>query len=103
MFWVDQSLLRYVPKGGSGIFSGGRYAGLQAHLSFTLDPEWIHGVPDKEIPHPLWKKELLIQQVQEAIARKYVPSIGFALYEDGTPLPQTLELMKALRVAIRGV
>ena len=102
-FWVDQSLLRYLPKGGSGIFVGGRHKGLQAHQSFPLEEYgWIHNRPNEEISRPVWDKDLLVIQVKEAIERKFVPSMAIAVYEDGTASPQTLELLRALREAVKG-
>jgi len=102
-FWVDQSLLRHLPQGGSGIFTGGRHEGLQAHQSFALETKgWIHNTPNEDITAPLWDKDLLVKQVKDAIERKFVPSMGIAVYEDGTASPQTLELLRALKEAVRG-
>jgi acylphosphatase len=101
-FWIDQSLLRYLPKGGSGIFTGGRHEGLQAHQSFPLEVKgWIHNMPDEEISAPVWDKDSLVKSVKEAVERRFVASMAIAVYEDGTASPQTIELLRALRKAVR--
>lgn len=103
--WLrDQSHIRYLPKGGDGILTGGRQAGLQAHVCFCLEKGsgWGHSRPDTEVGPPGWEKDEFIKMIRECIERKCAISINLEVYEDGTPSPKSLELMKALRKAIRG-
>jgi hypothetical protein len=100
-FWIDHSLLRYLPKNGSGVFSGGRHEGLHAHQSFALEAKgWIHNTPNEDITRPLWDKDLLVKQVKDAMERRFVPSLAIAVYEDGTASPETLDLLRSLRAAV---
>lgn len=98
---TDQSHLRHLPKGGSGILTGGRQNGLQSHMCFPLDG-WIHLKPDTDIGPPTYERDEFIRMINDAVERRNVPSIAIEVYEDGTASPQTLELMRALRIAIRG-
>lgn len=99
---MDQSILRYLPKGGNGIFIDGPQKGLQAHCCFPLErgSSWGHIQPNTEIPPPNWEKDEFIKMIKDCIERKLVPSINLEVYEDGTPSPRSLELMRALRKAI---
>jgi len=101
---MDQSILRYLPKGGDGIFTGGPQNGLQAHCCFPLErgSTWGHTKPNTEIPSPNWEKDEFIKMIKDCIERKFIPSINLEVYEDGMPSPRSLELMKALRKEIKG-
>lgn len=101
-YWVDESLLRDLPQGGSGIYQGGRHEGLQAHQCFPLEsPGWIHNRPDSEISAPSWDETNLIKRMKDAGERKFVPTLAIEVYEDGTASERTLQLLDAIKVVTK--
>ena len=102
-YWVDQSLNRYLPRGGSGLYMGGRQAGLQAHQCFPLEsPGWVHNRPDSDISAPIWDESSLITHMKDAAERRFVPTLAIEVYEDGSASPLTLQLLNSVRSAIKG-
>ncbi len=102
-YWVDDSLNRYLPAGGSGIYTGGRQAGLQAHQCFPLEsPGWVHNRRDSPISSPIWNEVSLIPRMKDADSRNFVPTLALEVYEDGSASEQTLRLLEAVRKAIKG-
>lgn len=102
-FWVDHSLLRNLPKGGSGVFNGGRQSGLQAHQCFPLEtPGWIHNRANEPISAPTWDQQVLVKLMKEAAERRFVPTLALEVYEDGTASEPTVELLRNMKRAISG-
>ena len=58
-------------------------------------------MPDEDISALVWDKESLVRRVKQAVERRFVPSIAIAVCEDGTASPQAIELLRALRNAVR--
>jgi hypothetical protein len=82
---------------------GGAQAGLQPHGTIFIDGAWHHFRPDTEIGPQRFTTENLIDYIKKCIERKMVLTINFNIYQDGSVSPITLEQMKAVRKAIRGV
>ena len=81
---------------------GHPHAGLQAHTNFPLEARWGHIDPNTPIAPPRYSEEQLVDMVRDGIARRSVLSVNMEAYEDGTVSPASLELMRAVRRAVRG-
>jgi hypothetical protein len=81
----------------------GPQGGLQPHGTIFIDGAWHHFRPDTEIGPQRFSTEALIDYAKKCIDRKLVLTINMCIYQDGTVSPVTLEQMKSLRKAIRGV
>jgi len=94
----------FLPKGGSGRFTGGPQAGLQAALTWMLEPgNWCHLEPDKEILPPIYSKERLTRFMRGCVARRIVPMINLEAYQDGTPGPASVELLRSVGESLRSM
>jgi len=92
----------FLPKGGSGVSTGGPQCGLQAALTWMLEPgNWCHLDSDKEILPPIYSKERLTRFMRGCVARRIVPMINLETYQDGTPGPASVELLSAVGESIR--
>jgi hypothetical protein len=89
--------------GSAGIFSSGAQQGLLAHGSFTLDgPDWGIYKPETKITGPFFTPDHAAEMVKDASARGQVLSFNLLMYEDGNVNPKSLDVMRAVRKAIRG-
>jgi hypothetical protein len=89
--------------GGNGIYKQGRHKGLQAHGCFILDgPDWGVFRPDTIIQPPQLNHDQIVSMVEEAVARKIVPSFCLLMYEDGAFSEKSLEAMRLVRKIARG-
>jgi hypothetical protein len=89
--------------GSGGIFTSGGQQGLLAHGSFTLDgPDWGVFKPETKISGPFFTPDHAAAMVRDASARGQVLSFNLLMYEDGSVSPKSLEVMRAVRKAIRG-
>ena len=91
------------PVGGDGIFPTGPQKGLFAHGMFILDgPDWGINHPETKINQPRFSADGAAGLVQRASARGQTLSFDLLMYEDGSVSPNSLEVMRAVRRAIRG-
>ena len=91
------------PVGSDGIFPTGPQKGLFAHGMFVLDgPDWGINHPDTKIKQPAFSAEKAVGLVQRAAERGQTLSFNLLMYEDGSVSPESLEVMRAVRKAIRG-
>jgi hypothetical protein len=92
----------YLPIGGSGRFTGGPEAGLQATITTTNEGyDWGHIQPETAIPAPRLSTAKMIELMQKAAARRVVPVLNLEVYQDGMPSPEAIEEFKAIRAAIQ--
>ena len=75
--------------------------GLQWHGLFMLEGVWGHGRPDTEMESPTVSEAELINYVKACMANSGVLSINMGIFQDGQVGSKSLEVMQALRKAIR--
>ncbi|MDB4584732.1 alpha-L-fucosidase, partial [Draconibacterium sp.] len=85
-----------------GVFPCGKYKGLMAHTCFPLEKRWGHIDWNTTIASPKYSIEQLIEWVQYAQQNSYPLSINLEMYEDGSASAESLELLKKVRMKIRG-
>jgi hypothetical protein len=86
-----------------GIFPAGPQKGLFAHGMFVLDgPDWGINGPDIKINPPAFSAERAVGLVRRAAERGQTLSFNLLMYEDGSVSPTSLEVLRAVRKAIRG-
>lgn len=91
------------PLDSDGIFPAGPQKGLFAQGMFVLDgPDWGINHPDTKINKPCLTPRRAVELVQKASARGQTLSFNLLMYEDGSVSPDSLEVMRAVRKAIRG-
>jgi hypothetical protein len=91
------------PLAGDGIFQDGPKKGQYAHGMFVLDgPDWGIHKPDTKIQKPCLDPKQAVEAVQKASARGQALSFNLLMYEDGSVSPASLEVLRAVRQAIRG-
>jgi len=90
-----------LPADGTGIYSSGPYAGLQAHTNFILERDWPHSRLDTEISPPRYPRDQFVSDMRAAIAHGIVPSVNLEIYQEGEVGPASLEYMRAVRAAIK--
>ena len=89
--------------GSDGIFPTGPQKGLFAHGMFVLDgPDWGINHPDTKINKPCRTSRQAVELVRKASARGQTLSFNLLMYEDGSVSPDSLEVIRAVRKAIRG-
>jgi hypothetical protein len=89
--------------GSAGIFTSGGQQGLLAHGSFPLDgPNWGVYKPETKITGPFFTPGDAVAMVRDASARGQALSFNLLMYEDGSVSPKSLDVMRAVRKAIRG-
>ncbi len=94
----------FLPKGGSGRFTGGPQTGLQAALTWMLEPgNWCHLDSDKEILPPIYSEDRLTRYMRGCVARRIVPMINLETYQTGTPGPASVELLRAVGESLRNI
>ncbi len=75
--------------------------GMQWHGLLMLEGTWGHGSPDTEMESPTISADELINYVKGCMANGGVVSINMGIYQDGKVGSKSLEVMQALRKAIR--
>ena len=101
-FWESQyEDLDYLPVGGTGRYTGGPQAGLQAEVLALINGDWGHFKKDEPIRAPRLPADEIIHRMQDAISRKEVPLLDVEVYQDGTTSPETLRLFQQIRQAIQ--
>ena len=92
--------LEFLPAGGTGRYTGGPQAGLQAEITAVINGAWGHSKVDQPITPPQLSANDLVSKLKDAISRKAVPLLDIDVYQDGTISPQTLLLFETARKAI---
>jgi hypothetical protein len=70
---------------------------------FVLDgPDWGINHPDTRINQPVFSAETAVGLVRRAAERGQTLSFNLLMYEDGSVSPESLNVMRAVREAIRG-
>ena len=91
------------PVGGNGIFPAGPQKGLFAHGMFVLDgPDWGINHPDTRINQPAFSADQAVGLVRRAAERGQTLSFNLLMYEDGSVSPASLDVLRAVRKAVRG-
>lgn len=85
----------------NGIFQAGLQKGLQAHGCFIFEKRWGHIDVNTPIPKPKYDLKQLTALVRQAQEHRYPVSINLEMYEDGSVSPDSIELLKRLRSAVR--
>jgi hypothetical protein len=93
--------LTFLPVGGTGRYSGGPQAGLQAEITVIVNDSWGHFKRDQPISSPRLSEDEFVSKLKDAISRKAVPLLDVEVYQDGTISPQTLQWFQAARKVIR--
>lgn len=90
----------FLPIGGTGIYTGGPQAGLQATITTPNERgNWCHDEPHSPIPLPRYSTIDMINKFKECIVRRNIPVINLEVYQDGTPSGAALEEFDAIRKA----
>lgn len=98
-----QSEAQHLPVGGSGYFINGGQQGLKATFCGQLEKgDWTHTPLNTAISAPVLNAASLIEIIKEGIKRKNTAILNVSVYQDGTPSPETLDLLQQLRKAISG-
>jgi hypothetical protein len=92
--------LAFLPIGGTGRYTGGPQAGLQAEITAIVNGNWGHFKSDQPIGPPRFSDEDFVSKLKDAISRKEVPLLDVEVYQDGTISPQTLQQFQIARKAI---
>ncbi|HEY2859480.1 MAG TPA: hypothetical protein VGJ21_13755, partial [Terracidiphilus sp.] len=92
--------LEFLPAGGTGRYTGGPQAGLQAEITAVINGAWGHFKMDQPIAPPRLSADDLVSKLKEAASRKAVPLLDLDAYQDGTISPQTLLLFQTARKAL---
>ena len=93
--------LEFLPVGGTGRYTGGPQAGLQAETTVVVNGSWGHFKSDQPIGPPRFSVDDFAAKLKDAISRKAVPLLDVEVYQDGTTSPETLKLFEAIRTEIR--
>ena len=110
--WIKPKLTEYqayyggegsssFPRLDEGVYPSGGREGLQAHGCFILEKEWGHIKKDTPIPAPRYDLERLSAMIKRAQQGRYPLSINLEMYEDGSVSPESMELLKQLKQAVR--
>ena len=93
----------FLPVGGTGRYTDGPQAGLQASFCGTMEPgDWTHTQPDTNLPDPHFTLERMATVYRDAISRRNVPIMNMLISQDGDLSPATLRLFTGLRKQIKG-
>ena len=84
-----------------GTFPSGPQQGLLAHGCFIFESKWGHIQPNTVIPKPKYSLKKLTSLVRKAQEEQSPLSINLEMYEDGSVSPDSVALLKQLKVAIR--
>jgi hypothetical protein len=91
------------PFGSNGIFTSGPQKGLFAQGMFVLDgPNWGIDKPNEVINEPVLSLAEAIALVKKASAHGQTLSFDILMYQDGSISQASLQVMSAVRKAIRG-
>jgi hypothetical protein len=93
--------LAFLPVGGTGRYTGGPQKGLQAEITALINGDWGHFKKDEPISPPRLSADQILPLLHDALIRKEVPLLDVEVYQDGTASPQTIELLKTVRNAIK--
>ena len=93
-------LHKFLPIGGSGRYTSGPQAGLQAEVLAILNDDWGHFKANQPIGAPRMSTELLLARMKDAIRRREIPILDLEVYQDGTADPDTLKRLQAVRNAV---
>ena len=91
----------YLPVGGTGRFTGGPQEGLQGQITTIVNGDWGHFKMDTPIDPPHDSTVDMIQKIRDSMARRNVPLLDVEVYQDGTISPETLQMFKEIRHAIK--
>ncbi|HEX3572042.1 MAG TPA: alpha-L-fucosidase [Acidobacteriaceae bacterium] len=92
--------LEFLPAGGTGRYTGGPQAGLQAEITAVINRDWGHFKMNQPIAPPQFSADDIVSKLKDAISRKAVPLLDLDAYQDGTISPETLSEFQAVRKAI---
>jgi hypothetical protein len=67
-----------------------------------LEKAWGHLEVATDIAPPKYSAEPLCEMIEDGMSRKSALSINMEMYEDGSVSPMSLELLKQVRIRIRG-
>ena len=91
-----------MPVGGTGVYADGPHRGLHAHGCFELDgPGWGIHKPNIPLSPPQFTAKQAVDIASKAAQRNQALSWNVMMYEDGFVSPQSLEVLRAVRGAIR--
>jgi hypothetical protein len=91
----------HLPVGGTGRFTGGPQEGLQGQITTVVNGDWGHFKMDAPIDRPHDSTAEMIQKIKDSMARRNVPLLDVEIYQDGTISPETLQMFKEIRQAIK--
>lgn len=91
----------YLPVGGTGRFTGGPQKGLQGQITTIVNGDWGHFKMDTPIDPPHYSTAEIIQKIRDSMARRNVPLLDVEIYQDGTISPETLQMFREIRQAIK--
>jgi hypothetical protein len=89
--------LDFLPVGGTGRYTGGPQAGLQAEITVIINRDWGHFKKDQPIGPPRITADDLVSKLKDALSRKAAPLLDVDVYQDGTTSPETLQLFQAVQ------
>jgi len=84
-----------------GKFQEGLQKGLMAHTCFPFEKRWGHIDWNTAIASPKYTLEQLTERIKYAQKNRYPLSINLEMYEDGSVSPESIELLKKVRNAVR--
>jgi hypothetical protein len=87
-----------------GYFTSGPQKDLRATFCGLLEPDegdWTHRGKDTDIASPGFTLEEITKIMQTAIARKNIPVINVAVYQDGHIGPETFNLLKKMATILK--
>ncbi len=89
--------LQFLPAGGTGRFTGGPQAGLQAEITALINGDWGHFKRDQPIGPPRFSANEIVPKLKDAFSRRAVPLLDIEVYQDGTTSPETFQLFQTLK------
>lgn len=92
--------LDFLPAGGTGRYTGGPQAALQAEITAIVNGSWGHFKSDQPIGPLRFSDDDFVSKLKDAISRKEVPLLDVDVYQDGSISPQTLQQFQTVRKAI---
>jgi hypothetical protein len=102
-YWAGEMGGDLLPLPATGFFDhGGPESGLHPHVLILLDDGWVHGSQDTKIVPPRHSDEQLIDYIKDCNSKGATVTMNIGVYQDGTPSPQTLMQLYAVRKSIRG-
>jgi hypothetical protein len=74
---------------------------LNSDPTFNINGDWGHFKVNTPISPPRYSPDTMIAKIRDAISRKNVPTFDVEVYQDGRISPETLDLFKQIRRAIK--